>query len=303
MAEPEVARRILRAWELIRTSMTEAELRAAIQSGGADALLNHIAEFEQRIYGALSGTIRTSTFETAQSMTRLTPHGLDITFDQLNPRVTDAVRNLNTRVITTLNEQIRDTVRQHIDRGLQDGVSPREMSVGLRQVIGLAPNQELAVVNFERALRGQSDRSPLDYRLRDRRFDRTLSRVGQLSDEQVEKMVTAYRRRFVAFNAETNAHTAAMDSVKLGQKLAWDDAIARGDVEGGQLDKEWVVVGGPAGDGRNRPEHLEMHGERVRYDQPFSNGQMVPGESDFNCRCIARYILRPAPKLELVGAN
>ena len=106
---------------------------------------------------------------------------------------------------------------------------------------------------------------------------------------RIDRAVAAYERRMLAFNAETNARTATLDSLRLGQRLAWEDAVAKGLVDGARLRKEWNAVAGPIGDGRNRPEHLAMHGETVPFDAYFINGEMIPGESVFNCRCGARY--------------
>ncbi len=41
-----------------------------------------------------------------------------------------------------------------------------------------------------------------------------------------------------------------------------------------------------------RDEHVPMNGETVPYDQPYSNGQMIPGEGDYNCGCLSRYHLQ-----------
>jgi hypothetical protein len=38
------------------------------------------------------------------------------------------------------------------------------------------------------------------------------------------------------------------------------------------------------GDHRTRPSHRKMMGEEVQIDQPYSNGEMYPGETEINCR-------------------
>jgi len=102
-----------------------------------------------------------------------------------------------------------------------------------------------------------------------------------LSANQIDVMVNAYRRRMVAFSAETQARTAALDSVKLGQDLSWREAIDKGFVDGASLMKTWVQVDRPT----KREEHIPLHGETVPFDSPYSNGQMIPGETDYNCAC------------------
>jgi hypothetical protein len=210
---------------------------------------------------------------------------LAISFDYLNPRVIDAVRALESKVMTTLQGDIRETVRAYVENGIRKGLGPRAIATPLRSVIGLAPNQETAVRNFERALRGEPGAAnPLGYKLRDRRFDGTVKKGG-LTDAQVTTQVAAYRKKMVAFNATTNARTATLDAMKLGQHLAWQDAIDRGIVDRYRLKKKWIGVM----DSRERPEHVEMEGETVPFLDEYSNGEVIPGESTYNCRCIARY--------------
>jgi hypothetical protein len=105
-------------------------------------------------------------------------------------------------------------------------------------------------------------------------------------------MTEAYRRKFLAWNAETNARTMANNAQKLGQRLTWEAAVERGDVDGGHLIKRWAGVL----DDREREEHVAMEDEVVGWDEHFSNGEMTPGESTYNCRCIAVYFTARDPQ-------
>ena len=208
---------------------------------------------------------------------------IGVTFDYLNPKVVEAVKRMDTEMMRGLADSVRETVRTAIHTGLEAGVNPRETARGLRQVLGLAPNQLEAVTNYERSLRGiDGAGNPLTRALRDKRFDATV-RKGDLTEPQIQKMVDAYRRRMVAFNAETQARTATLDALKLGQELSWRDAMDKGFVPSGALVKQWKGVM----DDRERDEHIAMEGETVPFDQPYSNGEMVPGESTYNCRCLS----------------
>jgi hypothetical protein len=169
---------------------------------------------------------------------------------------------------------------------------PRTIARDLRDRLSLAPTQEAAVENFQRLLE-DGDTEAFTRELRDRRFDGTIRKAfagGGLTKEQVAKMVESYRLRMETFNAETIARTAALDAQKLGQKLTWDAAVARGDLDGGRLTKTWTGVM----DSRERPEHVAMEGQTVPYNDPYSNGQMVPGDDEFNCRCISLFRLSPS---------
>lgn len=296
---PDLARRILAAYEAIRRSLTEAELVRAIQSGGLDRLLLEVLDDATLDRGLRP--LGTYVDRVVAEASRLEAADLPArarlgVFNVLSPHVVEAARILDTRVLTSLKEEIRVAVMQHVTAGLEAGRGPRAIARGVREVVGLAPNQEAAVRNFRRLLE-VGDPAALKRKLRDRRFDATLRRIlgGEpASRDKIDRMVDAYRRKMVAFNAETQARTATLDALKLGQRAAWLDAIERGVVERSMLRRVWLAVGGPGGDGRNRPEHLALHGTEVGFDEPFPNGELVPGESTYNCRCRDRVILATA---------
>lgn len=296
---PELTRELFRAWEIIRNALSDAELERLIASGQIDAIVDDalldrsFLPLRVRIVEAVRKGFKSTLFDL--------PRGgkidgtIAVAFDSLNPRVVDAIRGLDSRVMNTLSDDLTETVRAFVENGLRDGRSPRSVAKELRQVVGLSSAQAEAVRNYGRALRGENPNAgPLDYQLRDRRYDALIKRGETMTAEQVDRAVAVYARKMEAFNANTVSRTATVDALKLGQKLAWDDAIDQGVVVRADLYMTWIAVAGPGGDGRNRPEHLAMHGETVHFDATFSNGDTVPGESDWNCRCIARYAPRKA---------
>lgn len=289
---PELVAQMLKAFRVIRESYSETILSNLIATGRIDDVLER-AFSEQLLNTAFAPVrermqkgVRDSFVSFAKDLPKK-QGTIGVTFDVLSPDVISAMKELDTKVIQTLKDDVRETVRQRMVVGIQAQETPRKIAKDLRNVIGLAPNQELAVRNFESALRG--DGNPLGYKLRDKRFDKTIAK-GDLSEDQIQKMTDAYRKRFIAHNASTNARTMALDAQKQGQKLSWQQAIDSGIVDGDRLRKTWVGVK----DDRERPEHLAMEGETVPFDQPFSNGEDVPGESTFNCRCITKVFVSRA---------
>ncbi|MBK8006766.1 MAG: hypothetical protein IPK12_23540 [Gemmatimonadetes bacterium] len=285
---PDLQKAILDGWTRIRFLLSPGQLEAFIQSPSAELLLAEVLTPETiaRAFAPASEVLRDGVEAAAQAIQRELPAAARAqTFNVLNPNVVEGIRALDSRVVTTLAEDTRETVRAFVENGLRDGVNPRTIAREIRSVVGLAPNQLQAVDNF-RAMLEAGDPKAFTRELRDRRFDSTIRKAfdGEgLSPEQVDRMTEQYRKRFIAWNAETNARTAALDAQKLGHDLSWKDAIDRGDVDGERLFKRWSTTL----DGRERPEHHALHGEVVRHDEYFSNGEMVPGESTFNCRCIA----------------
>lgn len=293
---PDIARAILRAFKLIADQLSEKELARFIVSGDFDKLFEALAS-EAKLDTAftdVSQKVQDSVVSAVKTFAKDVPaagkiHGaLVVGFNVLNDDNITAVRALNTRVMQTLTSDVREVVRAVTEQGLRDGVAPAAIARDIRASVGLAPNQLDAVTNFQNMLEA-GDRTALSRVLRDRRYDKTLEKaLGRggtgLDDEQVVKMVDAYRARFVAFHADTVARTAALNSMKIGQHITWTNAVQKGFVKG-QLMKRWVGVK----DDRERASHLEMEGDTVPYDQPYSNGQMTPGDTEYNCRCVSYY--------------
>ncbi len=288
---PEMAKALLDAYKQIRDTLSPAEIERLITSGQLDRIIDDatldraVIKVRERIVESVQQGFKATVQDLPKA--GVIDGQMAVMFDTLNPRVIDAVRALDSRVINTLKDEVRETVRAYVENGLRDGAAPKTIARNLRGVIGLAPNQELAVRNFENALRDGDMSKSLRYKLRDRRFDGTV-RKGAYSPEQIERMTDAYRRKMESFNANTNARTATLDSLKLGQRMSWEDAAKNGIVDRSALMMKWITVG----DARVRPEHVAMNGEEVPFDGAFSNGESIPGESTFNCRCLARVFVK-----------
>jgi hypothetical protein len=289
----EIARELLKAYRIIREQLSDAQLARLIEDGRLDAVIE--AALPQRLLDSAfmpaRDTIRNGIIDSVNLFAKDIPlgtRGIGVAFDSLSPYVIRGIRELESRVITTLEAETRETLRAFVENGLRDGIAPRAIARQVRSFIGLAPNQLQEVENFRAALEGRDGRDPFGYKLRDKRFDRTIEK-GELSAEQIEKMTEIYRQKKIAWNAEVNARTAALDAQKLAQKLSWQAAIDQGIVDRDRLMKRWVGVM----DSRERPEHVAMERETVPFDAQYSNGEDIPGSSTFNCRCISAYFLAP----------
>jgi hypothetical protein len=285
---PEIRAAILRAFQIIRDSLSERELAAIIQSGNLDRLFAEVLSDQvlDRAFIPVRDRIRNATATGFRYTVADLPRGgivdgtLAVSFNYLNPRVITAIRGLDSTVMDRLTHDVRETVRAFVEQGIRDGVNPRTIARDLRDVIGLGPTQLQEVQNYRDALMGLNGRRVADYTLRD-------LRMNPRTPEQIEKAVAAYQKRRVALNAETTARTAALDAMKLGQQLSWADAVEKGVVNGDQLKKRWRGVM----DDRERDSHIAMEGDVAAWDQPYSNGQMTPGENEWNCRCLSMFFV------------
>lgn len=266
---PELAKELLAAYKAIREALSDAELARLIADGRIgeivdEALLDQsFLPLKEKLQQALQRGMKATIPQLPK------PAQASVMFDVLSPKVIDAVRQLDTRVIQTLKADVRDTVRAYVENNLRDGKNPRAVAKQLRTVIGMAPHQEANA----------------------RKYEQKLTDSGKYSPERIEKMTATYRKKAIALNAETNARTASLDAQKLGNRLSWEEAANKGMVDRALLQKTWLGVL----DDRERPEHRALQGVTVGFDETFPNGAVTPGDNEFNCRCIAKYTLkRPA---------
>jgi hypothetical protein len=291
---PEMIAALYKAYTIIADSFSESEITDIIQSGNLDRLVTEA--LTDAVFARAFIPIRERMRETMRAGFRYATPSLPgagkidgtlaVAFDHLSPNVVTAIQKLDTAVLTNLKTETRAVVRAAVEEGIKLGQGPRTTARSLRSVIGLGPTQMKEVENFRDALLGQNGRSVADYTLRDKRVDRMLAK-GPLTPQQVERYTEAYRKRRIALNAETTARTATLDAFKAGQRLSWQNAIDSGIVDGGNLMHQWIGVM----DLRERPEHIAMEKETVPFDQPYSNGELVPGSDTYNCRCLDRFFV------------
>jgi hypothetical protein len=293
--QPDMTARILKAWAIIRESLSEAELTRMIDSGFLDRIIQEVLSEPDldRAFLAFRQEIRQTVEDSYTLSIRDTPkagkiEGVQaIAFDHLSEHVRTAIQKLETPVLTSLKDDIRETVRAAIRQGLDDGVAPRTVARGLRDVIGLGKNQLEQVQNFRDALEGKNGRTLTDYTLRNKRIDAMLEK-GPLTAEQVDRYTEVYRKRRIAENANVVAQTTTRSAYKSGQALSWADAEEKGVIpEGFQAVKTWVHFDPQP---NPRPEHQALNGETVPASENYSNGDSYAGEGDpWNCHCLDRF--------------
>lgn len=254
------------------------------------------------------------------------PTRLTVLFDTLNPRLTQWLQTYNLALIRQINEGTREGVRQYLVAGMQAGRNPKAVAREIKEIVGLTDRQARAVYNFRReleefhlrrtgggygigrridrvngtqVLRPGADGKPKDgineRRLRDFRFDRQLGRAVSsgkpLSQQQIDKMVAGYARKYRAYRSRTIARTEAIRATNVGVQEAWHQAIQSGVVPEGLTRKKWIVatdertceVCGPI------PSMNPAIG--VKHGRPFQTPQ---GPVDLppvhpNCRCTIFY--------------
>jgi hypothetical protein len=316
---PELGAEILRAWDRLAATMEgEAFRRLVAQSitlGSPDPILAQLLTDDvlDRIFSEVArqqfGNINDALNFWGRQHVTATGSTIGITFGTLSPEVLEAIRNESFKALDTLKADLRGALRETVTRGLQEGINPRAMARELRRNVSADPGliaardrfrQELET-NSRAALRralGRSQVTRPDGTLAIRRghaggfglskkdmdlLQQTLGVKGKsLTPAQIDKLVEAYEKRMVAWRAEALSRTAALQAQKTGQHLATEQAIADGILDKDRMLSAWRTIG----DSFVRPEHAAREGETVRFGERFSSGDVIPGDSEWGCRCI-----------------
>ena len=298
---PAMSGKILRAYQIMRDSLTDAEITALLNAGHT---AEHVALaltkqpwFENAITtvgtGAQDLTLRAAAQYRMILPTSVGGAWATIGIDMANPLIGPAMAKMKSAATANLTKTTRDTLTQTVKSGMERGLNSKRIAKELRSVIGLSPNQSNAVTNFERMLRS-GDRMALTRELRNHRYDAQLLKgLGPkgtgLTEAQITKMAEAYRTRMISFNAHQQARTLANDAMRNGQRLSWESAIDMGMVDRATLFKQRVTMR----DEKVRDEHALMDGEVRQFDERYTNGEMVVGDLDWGCRCHEVYFTDP----------
>jgi hypothetical protein len=291
--QPAFVSAFLRSLSAIMDAMPAGQLHELLRAGAVDRLLSLLMS-DQAIdaaFAPLRLQVAHAVQDGATFFGRRVPKvpigQVRSVFGVLNPRVIEAIRTAEGKVMARLRPLVRESVRGIVEGGLTAGESPRTTALRLRKHIGLGAAELQQVDNFRDALMGRNGRRWQDYAKRDPRWDGVVSRAlagDGLTAEQVDKMVDAYARRRLALSAEANARTAMLDSYRQAQATSWQAAIDAGYVDADGLRKEWMTVQ----DSRVRDTHRALNGVTVPFEAPYPNGQMIPGDTEWNCRCWSR---------------
>lgn len=310
---PELGEEILKAWADLSDNINTARLAEIIGSGNAQALFG--SELSDTVLDAVFAEVEQLYFE--QTIQNVAFWGKDfaVGFNALNPQVIEGVRSLNLKMSSELKNDVRNVVEAVVENGIRDGVGPRAIARGIKKSVSLTSGQFEAVGAFRAELEANS-RKALNRQLargviqrpdgtmafaprhaagtgvskRDlASMNRVLGTDETLSAKQIDRIVGSYQRRLTAWHSETIARTATVDSLKAAQNLSTEQAIQQGILPRELMRSEWVT----AGDSRVRDEHASSppNGEIVPFGTPFSTGDIIPGASDYNCRCIKRDFL------------
>lgn len=295
-AEPQLRTAFLLAVSQIKDQLTISRITSLLEQGRLqDALNLASASWAQFANEWIRVYVRSGNAAAAFIDSKLIAV---VSFNQVNASAVTEMQRNQLRLIQGLTEAQRQATSRALVEGVAGGLNPRQQARLIRDSIGLTARQEGAVRNFRRLLEAGSSEA-LTRELRDRRFDRTVERAiregTSLDKTSIDRMVSRYRERSVAFRAETIARTESLRSVNEGNDRMYGQAIEDGTLRTDQLTRIWNT----ARDERVRGSHRSMHSQRREVEQDFVSGNgallrlpgdpSAPASETIRCRCVVSH--------------
>jgi hypothetical protein len=321
--EPQLAKAILAGLQKMGADADLDLIVAALQSGDVSKVIAALAIDPKAAFSEVSPAIQSGLYASGAATAatiRLT--GAAFAFDQLNPRLITWLQTYNLGLIRQISDSTKEAVRSVLVSGMTDGKNPKDVARQIKGIVGLTERQAKAVMNYRKELEtfhlkrtagsfglgrkvnsvngtqvtildedGLNSDGVNARRLRDFRYDGQLSRAVEtgkpLSPEQIDKMVAAYQRKYLAYRSRTIARTEALRTTNMGVQDAWRQAIEDQVVQESLVRRQWVVA---------KDERLcewcspipKMNPKRgVKLDQPFATpkGPVTLPPVHPNCRC------------------
>jgi hypothetical protein len=227
------------------------------------------------------------------------PENIVVRFDLLHPAIFNQQENHRENLVQSLTDEQRQLVNSVVVNGLANGSPTNIIARNLHNSLGLTPYQSGIVQNYRQDLL-ELNTNALGRALRDKRYDRTVAKAIKsgipIPLDQVNKMVSAYSKRYLAMRCNTIARDQSLAAVNLGHITTIRSVASQ---HGLGVHKTWVAVE----DGRTREAHRELDGQSVYgIDTPFDSelGPIkYPYDPDakpantIQCRCHLKFKLVP----------
>jgi hypothetical protein len=231
----------------------------------------------------------------AQWATRELPKALRAPGALWDPSAVEArawVAQWTDKLFATQTASFKASLRALTNYSLEQRLTTGELSSAVRSMYSLTAHDVRIVANYRaELLRG--DANALRRVLRDARRDPTVRKALEsgkpLTSEQVERAVAHYADALRSWRADAYVRTLGQQAQRAGQQTAYEQAVVDMGVDRSQVVRVWWT----SEDEEVRESHAQMHGVEVGLDEPWQvpgvGPQMVPGEDEWNCRCVVVY--------------
>lgn len=299
LAEREIRQRVEEVVDYLRERNQLGDIERALSEGRYEDAIREVERAAAMVAETTALAYVSSGQATAGVIEMLAPGGHSVTFEVTNERAVSYLRRSRFDLIRGFTQTQIETTRAVLLDGQAQGLNPRVQARALRDAIGLTDYQYQIVANYRRALETGDVGDALARELRDRRGDRRIARMREqpLTQKEIDARVDAYRRRWIAFRAETIARTEALRAVHAGADESWLQAVEDGDIDPALIECEWNIAGGVnrRGRRRTRDSHWYMRDQVQPFGTPFISGHgnllRYPCDPDasasetVNCRC------------------
>ena len=188
---------------------------------------------------------------------------LSLDLKTTNPKALLAAERQAAELLTSVNDETKQTIRDLIARAYREQMTPRDVARLIRSVIGLNDRQSTALFNYRQGL-VEDERPP----------------------DQVERMTERYGAKLLRQRADTIAQHEVHGASVRGQKDLWLEGISEGRIDAGTARRIWIANVG-ACEWCEAIETINKEGVPVDGQYQTSDGDMIngPEDSHVGCRC------------------
>jgi hypothetical protein len=294
-ADGRIRRHFLRIIQGTRGLADLEGVASLLQSGRVDAALGLLAgDLGESLATAVDQAYIAAGFSAAAALRGEIDTLLD--FNMANTRAVNHLQQTRLRLVVGFNTEQRAATRIFLQDAFARGLSPIEQARALQRSIGLTQHQAQIIQNYRRDLQGRS-RNALARQLRDKRFDPTVLRSIEsgvdLTEAQIDRMVTRYEEKWIRFRAQTIAETESRAAAGAADEELWNQAIEQDVLPASALQTTWKTTRNPE---TVRDSHKRMEGQKRPFGVPFDSGlgnklrypgdQNAPGADTIRCQCV-----------------
>ena len=260
MSAEDAARRQFLAAVARLTGLSISQIRDILASSALSQVHNAFPwELFTQEFGEISGTIRSAFADAASPASpRMT-----LRMDLIDEQAVRWAGERSSSLIVEISEEMRATIRSMVADSVSGLMDTDDLARRLSRTVGLHGRYARAVDN--------SWTQTFDDQIR---AGRSAAQAKQIADRAADR----YRQRLLNVRARTIARTEIHAAQNAGRMAGWEDSISQG-FASTRARKQWVTYD---------PCDIcqPMDGQIVLWNQPFSNGNMMPAAHP-NCVCQA----------------
>jgi len=276
------------------------QLESAIASGNLQAMeaVVNAHAMQQVLEKAMRDPIMQATRAGGlASQAALKAYGIEADFNAVHPNVILYARNRAAALVTSVPEDVRDTIRLVTALGAAGRATVVEQAKMIREVVGLPRNWALAPLRFSDELHAAALRGSigtLGRRLSGADMVKVRGAIegGTADSAFIQEISATYTQRLINLRAETIARTESLAAANYGVHESWIQAVDDGSLPQ-EVKRVWIVTP----DDRLCPICIEipdMNPDGVGVEEQFDTPEGPvddPPAPHPNCRCSVGLIL------------